>query len=821
MSHRDEQKPTVPSWAEQRATCAGFCQSVVHKDPLDIGVPFPVVIGPEPTAEGGTKDVGKVEDCHSGSMAKGNQLHPGVEATNSPKNVKTEELDSAMSNHEGPSFGAATTSVEFDEEMPAPRLVRYSEADRVPMALPGSYAICGPGIAEEHHNSLVDSNLLIGTVSQQNTCNHHPESPMHSHACHDAGTTIVPEATLVSHDGPETYVQAEAKPLPLNKYFSKRAVLVGFGLLALVILGLVIGVIVLFSEMRLESNGGEEEAPLGPKDDVSKDDEGSVSRKLSALQRIQRNGVVRFAVDADAPSFVQQFSDTQSSGGDRLDTFGAGLGRAVAAAALGENATFEFVPVPAGDMYAVLANQSAEMLAGRMSMNMLQDVFEVTVGEGLVYATPNQFMGLSFAGVPSFVSCADDSFNTVGECSGLKICINRNTFFLKELLQRVPHRQVVVVDRATLLFENFLKDNCNVMGTETPHIIPQMLRTLGYTGDLALGKRIFTSGMLSFVSLDSDPEWSDFLRAVTLALLAAHHYGITKETAGRMGQTILFGEMYKNMFIHAVRSGDPFAGAFEIMRQTTGRNFVNNRTGGMLASPPLGNLGALPTGDRQSLKGGTLESVIANGVLCCGVRSGRPGFAMYSTSRSDWDGMDVDYCYALAASLFNGKFQALQFHKVNNSSGFEELHSGVIDVLVGVEWTLENDVREPTTNTGYSFSQPYFYAPADDSSFDENLCIATRQDDTQWSAFVWWTAQSIVYAEEKGIFQGDSNEMPLADVFGTALQRMFRDAVNAIGNYKEVYTRNLARILPRGGRNMLNSLNESTPLFYLPRDLRY
>ena len=102
--------------------------------------------------------------------------------------------------------------------------------------------------------------------------------------------------------------------------------------------------------------------------------------------------------------------------------------------------------------------------------------------------------------------------------------------------------------------------------------------------------------------------------------------------------------------------------------------------------------------------------------------------------------------------------------------------------------------------------------------YDENLCLATRQDDPQWSNFVYWTAQSIVYAEEKGIFQWLSSQMPLVHFFGEGLKRMFRDAVHAVGNYGEVYERNLASIIPRAGRNRLNvwEFQGRGPLRYLP-----
>lgn len=100
--------------------------------------------------------------------------------------------------------------------------------------------------------------------------------------------------------------------------------------------------------------------------------------------------------------------------------------------------------------------------------------------------------------------------------------------------------------------------------------------------------------------------------------------------------------------------------------------------------------------------------------------------------------------------------------------------------------------------------------------FDEDLCLATSQDDPQFSSFVYWDVQSLVYAEEHQVVQQISNEMPLVHAFGSDFQRMFRNAIHAVGNYEEVYERHLDSILPRQGRNVLNLLEDNSPMRYLP-----
>ena len=95
--------------------------------------------------------------------------------------------------------------------------------------------------------------------------------------------------------------------------------------------------------------------------------------------------------------------------------------------------------------------------------------------------------------------------------------------------------------------------------------------------------------------------------------------------------------------------------------------------------------------------------------------------------------------------------------------------------------------------------------------------MATSQDDPQWASFVYWTAQSVVYAEENDIQQHQSYEMPLVHAFGASYVRIFRDAIHYEGNYGDMYASTVAPILPRQGRNRLNLKEDKiSPLGYIP-----
>jgi general L-amino acid transport system substrate-binding protein len=88
------------------------------------------------------------------------------------------------------------------------------------------------------------------------------------------------------------------------------------------------------------------------------------------------------------------------------------------------------------------------------------------------------------------------------------------------------------------------------------------------------------------------------------------------------------------------------------------------------------------------------------------------------------------------------------------------------------------------------------------------LAMVTRQDDPQWSQLVYWINAGLFHAEERGISQRTAaDEMPLVEILGPLLRNMFRQSVNAVGNYGEVYARHVQVEAPRGGPHELNDLS--------------
>jgi len=429
-------------------------------------------------------------------------------------------------------------------------------------------------------------------------------------------------------------------------------------------------------------------------------------------------------------------------------------------------------------------------------------------------------------GDPFYVNCVEDNFSHLGECSGLMICVGEQSTNYDILSEYIPQRFFNVMDfMSGLISDGFANGHCNVVAQESYGLASKYVERTNYTGDYVIGSKYYTKEPLSMVTRVEDPVFSDFVNAVLQAVMTAEKYGLTKADADTFPQTNLFGEEYRDMFRHALRFGwrtwgeymDRF---FENHDDEGEMDAYNDGTTGLLFTHPFGSLsekdGRMSEGRNA---GPTRRRIRERGKLLCGIRVPRPGFAMelQNTTNSSsfplYEGIEIDLCRAIAASFFYGDTSAVEYVIVHSpGEGFIKLVGNEIDVLAGATWNLENDVREKSTGIGFSFTQPYFYGY---SAEEDNFCLATMQDDHDWYSFVAGIVEAIIYAEENDIDAYDSYQMPEIALFGDDLRRMFRDAILEVGNYAELYERNIEPVFPRTGRNLLNRLPRPGPQHYL------
>ena len=98
-----------------------------------------------------------------------------------------------------------------------------------------------------------------------------------------------------------------------------------------------------------------------------------------------------------------------------------------------------------------------------------------------------------------------------------------------------------------------------------------------------------------------------------------------------------------------------------------------------------------------------LDQVKAKGFLQCGVGQGVAGFSA-PDDKGNWTGLDVDFCRAIAAAIFNDPGK-VKFTPLSAKDRFTALQSGEIDVLSrNTTWTLSRD-----TSLGLNFTGVIYY----------------------------------------------------------------------------------------------------------------
>ncbi len=98
----------------------------------------------------------------------------------------------------------------------------------------------------------------------------------------------------------------------------------------------------------------------------------------------------------------------------------------------------------------------------------------------------------------------------------------------------------------------------------------------------------------------------------------------------------------------------------------------------------------------------TLQTVKDRDALKCGVNTGLPGFASQN-DQGEWQGLDVDYCKAIAAAVF-GDPSKVQYSPLSAVQRFPALQNSEVDVLArNTTWTMDRDTTLGLTFAGVNY----------------------------------------------------------------------------------------------------------------------
>eukprot|EP00548_Thalassiothrix_antarctica_P005088 CAMPEP_0194136558 /NCGR_PEP_ID=MMETSP0152-20130528/6569_1 /TAXON_ID=1049557 /ORGANISM="Thalassiothrix antarctica, Strain L6-D1" /LENGTH=747 /DNA_ID=CAMNT_0038833269 /DNA_START=72 /DNA_END=2315 /DNA_ORIENTATION=+ len=215
-------------------------------------------------------------------------------------------------------------------------------------------------------------------------------------------------------------------------------------------------------------------------------------------------------------------------------------------------------------------------------------------------------------------------------------------------------------------------------------------------------------------------------------------------------------------------------------------------------SVPLLNQGPTPEIDPPP-PSKSLASIGKRGILRCGT---------VEIDSKDYFAFEKALCQSFASAIKDSNSFELIKIETRPEDSFTRLRDGDFDLLFTARYTAEHEIFEPfSQSTFYFASLPYLMIG------NKSFTIATNSDDRVWSNFISWVFESLIQAEESNITKNTAQLMRSTPVFGLKYENIFRNGVQANGNYGEIWEKTMA--FERSGRNLIND-GSSGLLFAFP-----
>ena len=224
-------------------------------------------------------------------------------------------------------------------------------------------------------------------------------------------------------------------------------------------------------------------------------------------------------------------------------------------------------------------------------------------------------------------------------------------------------------------------------------------------GTYTLGNKMLTKEPLAIVTRNNDQEWTDVINWVIRALLFGEEHNLMQNKSLCDAKFVPVSSQFN--FLNAVfcvgNYGELFDKHYKDPNARSEMNEINKGTA-MLYAIPFGDIQYQYSDfGKQAPDAGTIFGNIKDsGVLKCGV---------IDSESTNLTRMSVDYCYMLAAAVFDGDFKSANIVHFTESDSrpFQALGNGTIDVIAGGRVDLALG-RENYPSLGkLIFSTPYFY----------------------------------------------------------------------------------------------------------------
>jgi general L-amino acid transport system substrate-binding protein len=222
---------------------------------------------------------------------------------------------------------------------------------------------------------------------------------------------------------------------------------------------------------------------------------------------------------------------TELLGFGYLDENGRNIGfdidlcRAVAAAVLGDPEAIEFVPITAADRGPVLQTGEVDLVARNMTLTSLRE------------AEWGSFTWIMFYDGQGFLVAADSGVQTVEDMDGATVCVTTGTTTERNLATTFADAGVtyeaVTFEETSAVYGAYEEGRCDVATSDKSQLAAVRA---GFANpdehiilDITVSKEPLTPAVPA-----GDDQWTDIVKTVMWALIAAEEYGVTSANVEEM-----------------------------------------------------------------------------------------------------------------------------------------------------------------------------------------------------------------------------------------------------------------------------------------------
>lgn len=236
------------------------------------------------------------------------------------------------------------------------------------------------------------------------------------------------------------------------------------------------------------------------------------------LSVVKKRGKLLCGINGQLPGFSAQNAQKAWAG------FEIDYCRAIAAAALGDPAKVEFVPLTTANRFDALRNGRIDVLVRNTTVSL-----DRTVGTGIRPAA------VIFIDAQRIVVAKSMNVTSASKLDSFTVCTLGNTPYEARLQEWMGDRRMSVksqlFDTQEALYRALYDGRCKAVTQDVSALAPTILAS-GRAGEFVVLPDVIAKDPLGLHVRDGDEQWLDIVRWTHNALLEAEEHSVTQSNAG-------------------------------------------------------------------------------------------------------------------------------------------------------------------------------------------------------------------------------------------------------------------------------------------------